>query len=67
MKEIVCKNSRLDKNSDPTVADIGLVGDRAYLLWLYLEVTAFGRNPNSQNTPIIKKHLDFWTRYYNYR
>lgn len=67
MREEVRVNCRLDKDNEPCVTELGLAGDRGYLLWLYLEATAFGRDANSQNTAIINKHLDFWIRHYNYR
>lgn len=67
MREIICQNCKLNKDSEPSLAELTMVGDRGYVLWLYLETMAIGRSTSSQNTALVKKHLDFWTRYYNYR
>ncbi|XP_052751154.1 rapamycin-insensitive companion of mTOR [Galleria mellonella] len=67
MKETLCQNCRLDKNMDPSTYDFSAVGDRGYLLWLGLEVAAASHASDPKSMTFLKKHLEFWTKSYNYR
>lgn len=67
MRETLCQNCRLNKNADPATYDLSAVGDRGYLLWLTLEVTAAAQAADAKSMAFLKKHLDFWTKSYNYR
>ncbi|XP_049865894.1 rapamycin-insensitive companion of mTOR [Pectinophora gossypiella] len=67
MKDVLCQNCRLDKSADPSTLDFSAVGDRGYLLWLNLEVAAAAQTGDSKAVAFLKKHLDFWTKSYNYR
>lgn len=67
MKDSLCQNCRLDKNADPSTLDFTAVGDRGYLIWLSLEVAAISQSTDAKSIAFIKKHLDFWTKSYNYR
>ncbi|XP_026328283.1 rapamycin-insensitive companion of mTOR [Hyposmocoma kahamanoa] len=67
LKDTLGLNCRLDKSSDPTSLDLSAVGDRGYLLWLCLEVAAAAQTSDSKSSAFLKKHLDFWTKSYNYR
>ncbi|XP_059062145.1 rapamycin-insensitive companion of mTOR [Achroia grisella] len=67
MKETLCQNCRLDKNMDPSTYDFSAVGDRGYLLWLGLEVAAASHTSDPKSMTFLKKHLEFWTKSYNYR
>ncbi|XP_037299313.1 rapamycin-insensitive companion of mTOR isoform X2 [Manduca sexta] len=66
MRDTLCQNCRLDKHADPATLDFSAVGDRGYLLWLTLEVAA-SQVADVKSVAFIKKHLDFWTKSYNYR
>lgn len=66
MRETLCQNCRLDKHSEPASLDFTAVGDKGYLLWLTLEVAAT-QLADTMSMAFIKKHLDFWTKSYNYR
>lgn len=67
LKDMLGLNCRLDKSTDPTSLDLSAVGDRGYLLWLCLEVAAAAQTVDSKSSSFLKKHLDFWTKSYNYR
>lgn len=67
MKERVAKNCRLEKSVEPNAIDMSVAGDRGYLLWLQLEAAALATNSDHANISFIKKHLDYWTGFYNYR
>ncbi|KAJ2946926.1 hypothetical protein O0L34_g16268 [Tuta absoluta] len=67
MRDVLCRHCRLDKSVEPAALDLSAVGDRGYLLWLQLEVTAAARAGDAKALAFIKKHLDFWTKNYNYR
>ncbi|GBP15175.1 Rapamycin-insensitive companion of mTOR [Eumeta japonica] len=67
IKETVRENCRIDKECEPSASELGVAGDRAYLLWLHLEAVSLNVGNDSQTLARLKKHLDFWTRYYNYR
>ncbi|KAI8428632.1 hypothetical protein MSG28_007368 [Choristoneura fumiferana] len=60
-------NCRLDKTMDPSSLDFSVASDRGYLIWLGLEIAAIGQAPDLKVKAFIKKHLDYWTRSYNYR
>ncbi|KAL0840448.1 hypothetical protein ABMA28_015699 [Loxostege sticticalis] len=67
MKETLCQNCRLDKAAEPSSLDFTGVGDRGYLLWLGLEVAAAAHTSDVKSVAFLKKHLEFWTKFYNYR
>lgn len=67
LKDLLCQNCRFDKNADPGTLDFGAVSDRGYLLWLSLEVAALVQSVDAKSLAFLKKHLDFWTKSYNYR
>ncbi|KAL4710437.1 hypothetical protein ACJJTC_008839 [Scirpophaga incertulas] len=67
MKEILCQNCRLDKQTEPSALDFTCVGDRGYLLWLGLEVAAAANTSDVKSVAFLKKHLEYWTKFYNYR
>ncbi|XP_026729335.1 rapamycin-insensitive companion of mTOR [Trichoplusia ni] len=67
MKELLCQNCHLDKAADPSSLDFGAVSDRGYLLWLSLEVSVAVQSVDAKSIAFLKKHLDFWTKSYNYR
>ncbi|CAG5039959.1 unnamed protein product [Parnassius apollo] len=67
MKDTLGLNCRLDKNAEPSTLDFSAVGDRGYLLWLGLEVAAAAQTNDTKSIAFLKKHLDFWTKSYNYR
>ncbi|XP_068630282.1 rapamycin-insensitive companion of mTOR [Battus philenor] len=67
LKDTLGQNCRLDKNADPSSLDFSSVGDRGYLLWLGLEVAASAQVADAKSIFFLKKHLDFWTKSYNYR
>lgn len=60
-------NCRLDKTMDPSSVDFSMASDRGYLIWLGLEIAAIGQAQDLKVKAFIKKHLDYWTRSYNYR
>ncbi|RVE41299.1 hypothetical protein evm_014048 [Chilo suppressalis] len=67
MRETLCHNCRLDKYAEPSSLDFSTVGDRGYLLWLGLEVAAAADTSDVKSVAFLKKHLEFWTKFYNYR
>ncbi|XP_072940990.1 rapamycin-insensitive companion of mTOR isoform X2 [Epargyreus clarus] len=67
IRDALAQNCRLDKNAEPTSLDFSVVGDRGYLLWLCLEVAAAGQTPDSKCISFLKKHLEYWNKFYNYR
>ncbi|CAH2075234.1 unnamed protein product, partial [Iphiclides podalirius] len=67
IKDTFGQNCRLDRNVDPSTLDFSVVGDRCYLLWLGLEIAATAQSTDSKSIAFLKKHLDFWTKSYNYR
>lgn len=67
MKELLCQNCHLDKAAEPSSLDFGAVSDRGYLLWLSLEVSVAVQSVDAKSIAFLKKHLDFWTKSYNYR
>ncbi|XP_060801043.1 rapamycin-insensitive companion of mTOR [Amyelois transitella] len=67
MRDTLCQNCRLDKDGDPASFDLACVGDRGYLIWLGLEVAAAANAPDSKTMAFLNKHMDFWTKSYNYR
>ncbi|KAF9798869.1 hypothetical protein SFRURICE_020433 [Spodoptera frugiperda] len=67
MKDTLCQNCHLDKTTEPSSLDFGAVSDRGYLLWLSLEVAVAVQSVDAKSIAFLKKHLDFWTKSYNYR
>lgn len=67
MKDVVGKNCRLDRDTDPYSIDFSVAGDRGYLLWLHLEVSSLGDNPDAQGAEFLNRHMDYWDKFYNYR
>ncbi|CAB3243727.1 unnamed protein product [Arctia plantaginis] len=67
LKELLCQNCRLDKNMEPSAIDFATVIDRGYLLWLSLEAAVAVQTADAKSVAFLKKHLDFWTKSYNYR
>ncbi|XP_063890175.1 rapamycin-insensitive companion of mTOR [Helicoverpa armigera] len=67
MKETLCQNCHLDKTTEPSALDFGAVSDRGYLLWLSLEIAVAVQSVDAKSIAFLKKHLDFWTKSYNYR
>lgn len=67
LKNTLCQNCRLDKNAEPSALEFSAVGDRGYLLWLTLEVASAAQSTDAKSIAFLKKHLDFWSKSYNYR
>ncbi|KAJ8732665.1 hypothetical protein PYW07_015264 [Mythimna separata] len=67
MKETLCQNCHLDKTAEPSALDFAAISDRGYLLWLSLEVAVAVQSVDAKSNAFLKKHLDFWTKSYNYR
>lgn len=67
MKETLCQNCHLDKTTEPSALDFAVISDRGYLLWLSLEVAVAVQSVDAKSIAFLKKHLDFWTKSYNYR
>ncbi|XP_041976707.1 rapamycin-insensitive companion of mTOR [Aricia agestis] len=67
MRDTLGQNCRLDRSMEPSNIDWSVAGDRGYLLWLTLEITAAIQSTDAASSTFVKKHLEFWNKFYNYR
>ncbi|XP_045493757.1 rapamycin-insensitive companion of mTOR isoform X2 [Colias croceus] len=67
LRDTLGESCGFGKNSEPASVETSAAGDRAYLLWLALQIAATRYQQHDDAISFINKHLQYWDKSYNYR
>ncbi|XP_038210519.1 rapamycin-insensitive companion of mTOR-like [Zerene cesonia] len=67
LRDTLGESCGFGKSCEPSSVETSAAGDRAYLLWLALQIAAARYQQHDDAISFINKHLQYWDKSYNYR